>query len=70
MENNDRSIIEKKKKKMKGVSVPENGHKSGKMKSIVQDLSEKVMACMELLDYLHSTSTSHLIQKVVRKISV
>ena len=70
MENNDHPIIEKKTKKRRVGSVPENGHKSRKMKSIVPDLSEKVMACMELLDYLHSTSTSHLIQKVVRKISV
>ena len=31
---------------MGGGSVPENGRKSRKMKSIVQDLSEKIMACM------------------------
>ena len=43
-EYNDRPIIEK--KKQGGVSVPENGHKSRKMKSIVPDLSEKIMTCM------------------------
>ena len=46
-EYSDQPIIEKKKKKMGGGgSVPENGHKSRKMKSIVLDLSEKIMACM------------------------
>ena len=45
-EYNDRPIV---KKKMKGggrESVPENGHKFQKMKSIVPDLSEKIMAYM------------------------
>ena len=44
-EYNDRPITEKKNKK-NGGSVPENGRKSRKMKSIVPDLSEKIMACM------------------------
>ena len=39
-EYNDRPIIEK------GGSVPENGGKFQKMKSIVPDLSEKIVACM------------------------
>ena len=30
-------------------SVPENGRKSRKMKSIVPDLSEKIMACMLII---------------------
>ena len=40
--------MKKKKKKIKGEGgfVPENGRKSRKMKSIVPDLSEKIMACM------------------------
>ena len=50
-EYNDRPKIEKNKniKKNQGgvVSVPENGRKSRKMKSIVPDLSEKIMACMQ-----------------------
>ena len=46
-EYNDRPIIEKKKSE-RGGSVPENGHKSQKMKSIVPDLSEKIMACMKI----------------------
>ena len=40
----DRPLIEK--NGGEGVSVPENAHKSRKMKSIVPDLSEKIMACM------------------------
>ena len=32
-----------------GGSVPENGRKSRKMKSIVLDLSEKIMACMSYI---------------------
>ena len=44
-EYNDRPIIEE---KLKRGSVPENGHKSRKRKSIVRDLSEKIMACMNL----------------------
>ena len=50
----------KKKKKKKwggGVSVPENGCKSWKMKSIVPDLSEKIMACM----YLKRNSVNSLV---------
>ena len=35
------------KKSRGGGSVPENGRKSRKMKSIVPDLSEKIMACMQ-----------------------
>ena len=53
-EYNDWPIIEKKKKKKKkigsGGSIPENGRKSPKMKSIVPDLSDKIMACMPLLN--------------------
>ena len=42
-EYNDRLIIEKKKGGL------ENGCKARKMKSIVPDLSEKIMACMAIL---------------------
>ena len=63
-EYNDRPIIGKKKKKMGGGgSVPENGRKSRKMKSIVPDLSEKIMPCMTLLTEPHSlvlTQQRHL----------
>ena len=45
-EYNDRPLIEKEKKR--GGPVPENGRKSRKVKSIVTDLSEKIMACMIL----------------------
>ena len=48
-EYNGQSIIEEKRIKGQGCSVPENGHKSRKMKSIVPDLSEKIMACMNLV---------------------
>ena len=44
-EYNDRPIIGEKKWGVRE-SVPENGRKSRKMKSIVPDLSEKIMACM------------------------
>ena len=56
-EYNDWPIIEK--KNQVGGSVPENGRKSWKMKSIVLDLSEKIMACMEfgLFLYLAIIST-------------
>ena len=47
-EYNDLPIIEKK-FGGGGGSVPENGRKSGKMKSIVPDLSEKIMACMVMI---------------------
>ena len=46
-EYNDRPIIEKK-MGGGGKSVPENACKSRKIKSIVPDLSEKIMACMIL----------------------
>ena len=46
-EYNDRPIIEKKIRG--GGSVPENACKSQKIKSIVPDLSEKIMACMPLV---------------------
>ena len=41
---NDRPII-KKKKRGGGACLPENARKSRKIKSIVLDLSEKIMAC-------------------------
>ena len=44
-EYSDQPIIEKK----IGGSVPENGRKSRKMKSIVPDLSEKIMALLDLM---------------------
>ena len=44
-EYNDWPIIEKKKDGGGGLSVPENRRKSRKMKSIVSDLSEKIIAC-------------------------
>ena len=40
-EQSDQPIIENKNKRVGGVSVPENGHKSWKIKSIIPDLSEK-----------------------------
>ena len=43
-EYNNLPIIEK---KTGGCSVPENGRKSRKMKSIVLDLSEKIKTCMD-----------------------
>ena len=47
-EYNDQPIIGGKKNRRVGVAVPENGRKSRKKKSIVPDLSEKIMACMIL----------------------
>ena len=38
-------------------SVPQNGRKSRKMKSIVLDMSEKIMACML---FIHPSKTVHI----------
>ena len=46
VEYNDQPII---KKKIRGGSVPEKGRKSQKMRSIVLDLSVKIMACMRIV---------------------
>ena len=66
-EYNDRPIIEKKKKKMGG-SVLENGRKSRKMKSIVPDLSEKFMACMQVCKILVSVKALCAILLLLLKI--
>ena len=56
-EYNDRPI----KKKSGGErSVSENGRKSRKMKSIVPDLSEKIMACMLELSFNDPQKRGHL----------
>ena len=63
-EYNDQPLIEKKIYIYPGgwgagvcLSVPENARESRKMKSIVPDLSEKIMACMLLENFWQFSST-------------